>query len=70
MSVHIYSAAWQPATKFIDNNIDPPMTFSFAPNSMMWCDKCRKRRRAKNLVVQCFYDGVRKQCAEGKGCRR
>lgn len=67
--VHIYTASSQPATAFTDHNFDPPYQSGFAPNKILWAECCGKRHRAANLVVQCYYDGLRIWCAPGKGCK-
>jgi hypothetical protein len=66
--VHIYTAERQPATSYIDNNFDEPREFGFAPDRLLYTECCRVRRPASDCVVQCFYDGLRIWCAEGKGC--
>jgi len=69
MGIHIYTASIQPATAFTDHNLDPPYESGFAPSKILWAECCGKRHRAINLVVQCFYDGLRVWCAPGKGCK-
>ena len=69
MSLHIYSDRMQPATGFQDHTFDPPMSFGAKAGRLIWCECCRKRHRAANVVVQCYYDGWRYWCAPGKGCK-
>ena len=67
--VHIYTAPREAATWFIDRTFDPPTLGGYAPYALLWAHCCGKRRRAANLVVQCFYDGRNFWCAPGKGCK-
>jgi hypothetical protein len=69
MNVHIYTAALQPATKFTDNNFEEPMEFTKPGGSLLWCECCGKRHPARDVVVQCFYDGWRFWCAPERGCK-
>ncbi len=69
MSVHIYTAKSQPATGFTDNNGEQPFTFGWPANRLLWAGCCHKQRPAKNVVVQCFYDGMNFWCAPDKGCK-
>ena len=68
-AVHIYTAKSQPATRFTDDNGDTPMSFWWPANRLLWCGCCRKLRPAKNVVVQCYYDGINCWCAPDKGCK-
>lgn len=70
MSAHIYTAALQPATRFVDRNSERPMHFHFKPRKLIATDCCRKRRWAKYVRVRVFYDGMSRWCAEGHGCKR
>ena|SRR3990167_7425470 len=73
--IHIYTAPYQPATKYTIKDIGPSSgtnsvwLFSIPGNRLICSVCCRKRRPAKNLQVQVFYDDVRYSCAPGKGCR-
>jgi hypothetical protein len=69
-SVHLYTAPTQPATCFVDNNIDPPMTITFTPRQLIYTDCCHKRRWARSVVVQVYWDGLRRWCADGHGCKK
>lgn len=69
MSLHIYTASCQPATGFTDHHFDPPVQRGYSPGKLLWTDCCETRRPARNLVVQCYYDGDRIWCAPGKGCK-
>lgn len=67
--IHIYAASWQPATNWVDANIDPPGRGGFSAGTLIWCDCCGKRRRAANVVLQIYFDSTRRWCAPDKGCR-
>jgi hypothetical protein len=68
-SLHIYTAAGQPATRYIDNSVDPPMQGGYAPDKMLFCERCDECWPASQMVVQCYYDGYRLWCAPGFGCK-
>lgn len=70
MNVHIYRAKNQPATRYLfDLGDGIRHWFVSGKRSLFPCFECRKRRWAKNLFVQVYYDGERFFCREGKGCR-
>jgi hypothetical protein len=62
--MHIYRAPGQPATRY---KIDLGIWIKHKPTKVIMCGNCLKRRQAKNLVVQCYYDGDRFYCK--KGCK-
>ena len=68
MSIHIYTAAMQPYTKYVDNTFDPPWECSTPGGRLVYCECCGKRRFARDVVVQCYYDGRRLWCAPERGC--
>lgn len=70
MSVHVFRAREQPATHFSDDNVRPRLWVRYAERKLLWCWSCRKRRWAKNLVVQVYYDSTRFFCREGRGCKK
>ena len=69
-TVHVYTAPLQPATKYTDDMFDPPALIECSgfKRYTAWC--CRKRRQARYLNVQVFYDGIRSWCAPGSGCKK
>lgn len=67
--IHIYAPALQPATGWIDTHSGEPMHFGFPPEAMIYADCCKKRRMARDCVVQCCYDGLNIFCAAGHGCK-
>ena len=68
MSIHIYTASMQPYTQYTDHTFDPPWECSTPGGRLVYCECCNKRRFARDVVVQCFYDGLRLWCAPGRGC--
>ena len=70
MTVHIYSAPLQPATRFWDRCLPGhPILITYPPHRLLRCGKCGKRRWAAHCVAQVFYDEVRFWCKQGKGCK-
>ena len=67
--LHIYTEKLQPATRWTDTHGQKPVVFRWPANRLLWCNCCRKKRPAKNCVVQSFYDGLYVWCAAGKGCK-
>ena len=72
MSVHVYTRAHQPATRY---RVDSGSTFGArwfrnAANRLIPAQCCGKMRPARNLTVQVFYDSVPFWCRAGKGCKR
>lgn len=61
-ALHIYTAGWQPFTKFRDasGNI-----FRHDPRAVYRCMECRDWRWASKLKVQAYYDYWNVQCADG-----
>lgn len=70
VAIHLYVAQTQSAANFVDNNSDPPTTFRCDPRRLWWTDCCRKRRWAKYVCVQVYYDGIRRWCVAGHGCKK
>lgn len=69
MNLHIYTSPLQPYTNFVDHTFDPPMRRTSPGGRLVYCDCCGKRRFARDVVVQCYYDGDRLWCAPGRGCK-
>ena len=69
MTLHIYTANKQPATKFVDTAGNEPLHMGFAPDKLIYTDCCGKKRKAANCVVQCYYDHLAIWCADGHGCK-
>lgn len=72
MSVHIFRAGEQEATRFkvyLDFDKSPHIVRR-KPRSLIFARCCRKKRWAKNCVVQVYYDDVYTFCKKGKGCKQ
>jgi len=69
-NVHIYTAPLQSATQFVDRNIKPPIWHRNKPRTPIHCWACWRRRWAKYLRVQVYYDSIRFWCAPGRGCKK
>ena len=67
--LHICTERMQPATSWVDEHSGAPIRMGFDPEAMLWPGCCRAQRRAKDCVVQSYYDGVRVWCAPEKGCK-
>ena len=67
--IHIYAPALQPATDWIDTHSGEPLHFGFPPDALLDANCCKKKRMAKDCMVQCCYDGLNIFCAQGKGCK-
>lgn len=68
--VHIFTTALQPATKFVmDLDEHGQIKAGYRGGRVLWCGCCHQPRRARNCVVQCFYDGINVWCAPDKGCK-
>lgn len=68
-NLHIYPAKHQLATRFVDRCGPKPMWFRLPPLKLLRCYNCEQIRRAKNCVVQVYYDGLIIWCAPGHGCK-
>jgi len=65
---HVYTAPLQPATDFVDHTFDKPLRIRLKKRTLRHCYGCGRRRRAENLKVQVFYDGIRYWCKDD-GCK-
>jgi len=66
--VHIYTAEKQSAVRFVDRVTGEDHWFENKPNKLLRCWTCMKKRQAKNLIVQVYYDSTRFFCGKLKGC--
>lgn len=71
-SLHIYTAGHQPATRY---KVDVahgkrPLWMKCKPNAMRRASCCFKRRMAKNLSAQVYYDTINFWCRKGTGCQK
>jgi hypothetical protein len=73
MTVHVYTRGHQPATRFVTvidvKGATRRFWTRFKGNHLLPTSCCRKRRPAKNLTVQVYYDMVPFWCRPGKGCK-
>lgn len=67
--LHIYTAKMQPATNYLDECGEVSFRGGWKPKELIYCECCMTRRPARDCVVQCYYDGMRIWCADGKGCQ-
>ena len=73
MTIHIYDACRQPATRWVDVVYLPGgrakrIVIRNPAYRLLRASCCHRRRPAKNLDVKVFYDGVYAFCHAGKGC--
>lgn len=77
MSVHIYRAKGQPATRhwidlstIVGGKVKRRGFWSkHKPRELLPAMCCRRKRIAANLVAHVYYDGTWFYCRDGKGCR-
>ena len=67
--MHIYTTNKQPATGWTDMHSGEPIQMGWPPEKLIYAHCCGKKRPAKNLVVQSYYDCTMIWCAEGHGCK-
>ncbi len=67
MTLHIYTADWQRATRYRVPDMDH--VFTTKPHAPIWVDCCKRRRIAKNVELQVYYDMTRARCRKGTGCK-
>lgn len=60
--LHVFRAKDQSATRY---RCGAGFTIKNKPTSLFWCYGCGRRRQAKNLRVQSYYDGDRFFCKGG-----
>jgi len=51
VTIHIYRETAQPATRFVDHHMDPPMVFTFHERRQAWCERCWRKRWMGKLLV-------------------
>ena len=67
--MHIYTTHMQPATGWTDTHSGEPIQMGWPPEKLIYAHCCGKKRPAKNLVVQSYYDCTMIWCADGHGCK-
>jgi hypothetical protein len=65
--IHIWRESLQPATRWRFPGV--PGWVRWKPRSLVLTDCCDKRRWAKHVRIQAYYDGIRRWCAKGHGCK-
>ena len=69
-NLHVHTAPMQKATRYKVAILDRVLTIRAKPLALRWCFRCGKRHRAKNMVVQAFYDGSYFYCADKAKCKK
>lgn len=73
MTIHIYTARSQPATRFEDHIASDlfgrRVIVQMRRRRQLWAGCCRRKRWAAHLNVQVYYDMTRFTCKPGKGCK-
>jgi hypothetical protein len=68
-NLHIYNAPSQPMTRHAITLDDGSRRWiRYNPRRKIWTDCCGKRRWAKYVRAQVFYDTTHRTCAPGHGC--
>lgn len=62
---HIYTAAKQPLTRYYDGNCGVSICFTHDEREVFTCHDCGRRRWAKNMTIQVYYDMSVIACREG-----
>ncbi len=62
-AIHVFRADAQPLTRFTDPHLRKVIRNH--PRAQFVCHWCRRRRWAKHLSVQVYYDTVRVLCTGG-----
>lgn len=68
MTIHVYTASYQPATRYRVPGLKG--WFRTAPRALIWCRCCKRRRQARNVRLQVYYDMTNAWCIPGKGCKQ
>ena len=68
-AVHIYTRPHQPATRFVDRCAGKSHWFRYPGGRLLPTSCCRRRRPARNLTVQVYYDSTPFFCRPGTGCK-
>lgn len=73
MSLHIYQAPAQPATRWKDvitvGGRTRTVWTRWPAHRRLWTFCCRRKRLAKYCMVRVYYDVIHIFCAPGKGCK-
>ena len=69
-TLYIYRTRSQPLTRYTDDHAPHGVKRHInAGGKLFWAFCCGKRRPAKNLRIQVYYDAFNIFCAPGKGCK-
>ena len=68
--MHLYTRPHQPATRFVDRCSGTAHWVRHKPGRLLLASCCGKRRPARNLTVQVYYDSVPFFCRAGTGCQK
>lgn len=68
-AIHIYTAPTRPVTRFTDASGGQPITITMSTRHLLYTDCCHRKRWAKYVEVQAFYDCIRRWCVDGRGCK-
>ena len=68
--IHIYTTKMQKATHFKDDVGEKAFWCRNPGNRLLYAKCCGKKRPAKNLLIQVYYDATSCFCAPGKGCKK
>lgn len=69
MAIHVYTAAHQPATRYVDWCVPgKPYIWTNPAGRLLWCPLCGHKRLAKNMSVQAYYDQLRFFCTDKARC--
>ncbi len=69
MTLHIYRAKNQPATRFKTDFGSFVAWTRYKRRTQLWANCCKKRRYATYLFAHVYYDGVWFYCRPGRGCK-
>ncbi len=56
--VHVYTSPIQPLVKYTDHNVEPALEFTTPERKVYTCGRCFRRRQARNLSIQVYYDAT------------
>jgi len=74
VTIHVYRAKDQPATRFVVW-LDMPkgrkkLIITNRRRKILFCSTCKQKRWAGNLTAHVYYDGTYYFCKPGKGCKQ
>jgi hypothetical protein len=69
MTIHIFTANRQPATRYVVHVGDHRFTMRCRRRTQIRCFSCGRHRWAAYLTAQVYYDGVYFHCKAGHGCK-